>query len=91
MMCDLLREYSQACEYPGLIDPPAVTRHLEAYVRALGIERRVVQVRRGWSLEEEEYADLAGVVDLVIRAARAARAGSFLASSSERAWDPALR
>ncbi len=74
--------YVEACNYPGRIDPPEVERHLRAYVAALGIQRDVVQIKRGWQLEELPDLDrtvreiASKVKGSASRAARAASAAS---------------
>ena len=44
--------YVKACDYPGVLDEKAVERHLAEYLRALGIERQIVQLKSGWSLDD---------------------------------------
>ena len=45
-----LQRFTTACSYPGTLDEPAVQRHLADYVAALGVERAVVRLNRGWSV-----------------------------------------
>jgi len=44
--------YVKACEYPGELDEAAVERHLGEYLKALGVERKIVRLPVGWSLEK---------------------------------------
>lgn len=59
-----LDRYTEACNYPGRLDSEAVERHLLAYCKALGVERRVVQLKRGWTLDE--YPELNRTIDEVL-------------------------
>lgn len=45
--------YGAACEYPGKIDERSAEQNLQAYCAALGIQRAVRQLRRGWSFAQE--------------------------------------
>lgn len=68
-------EYLAACDYPGFLDEAAVEQHLRDYLTALGIERHVVRLRRGWTVDD--YPSLGRHVDSVLdqfRDALAARA-----------------
>src|ERR1019366_6523970 len=71
-------EYMAACDYPGRLDPAAVENHLRDYLSALGVNREVVRIRRGWSTATDQH-----LCDYLVqiardaidaRAARAARA-----------------
>ncbi len=64
--------YVKACTYPGHLDESAVNDALGAYLRALGIQRKVRRLCQGWSLETEPA--LARMVDEVLRDALAALA-----------------
>lgn len=46
-----LKDYEDACNYPSIIDPVAVEKHLRSYMIALGIDRHVVRLERGWRLD----------------------------------------
>jgi hypothetical protein len=48
-----LRRFTEACNYPGVIDEAAVDAQLRRYLQALGIKRDVRQLQRGWKLENE--------------------------------------
>lgn len=48
----LFDRYVEACNYPGRFDEPAIRAALEKYLTALGIHRGVVQLRRGWDLQD---------------------------------------
>ena len=52
-----LERYTEACNYPGRLDEAAVELHLSAYLRALGIERKIVRIREGWELSEHPSLD----------------------------------
>ena len=47
-----LERYKSACDYPGYIDEAAVERNLRDYIRALGVDRKIVELKRGWTLNE---------------------------------------
>lgn len=49
---DLMARYTQACNYPGEISPATVNANLEAYLRALNVNRKVVQLPLGWSINK---------------------------------------
>jgi len=87
-----LARFTDACDYPGTIHAAAVERHLQTYLDALGVKRRIQQLPRGWRIEDHaalsEYVN--GILDDIVkrnpgirasaardaRAARAARAAS---------------
>lgn len=48
----LFDAYVEGCNFPGVLDKPTVERELYAYLEALGVERKVVQLERGWTLEQ---------------------------------------
>ena len=78
-----LARFTDACNYPGTIHAAAVERHLQTYLDALGVKRRIQQLPRGWRIEDHaalsEYVN--GILDDIVkrnpgiraRAARAAR------------------
>ena len=43
-----LDRFRAACVYPGQFDEEAVERELAAFLRALGVSRRIVRLRAGW-------------------------------------------
>lgn len=55
-MPTLLERYTEACNFPGVLDEARVEACLESYLKALGITRRVVRIRAGWQLSD--YPDL---------------------------------
>lgn len=60
-----MERYVKACNYPGVLDEAAVEAHLQEYLSALGIRRRIVRIRKGWKLDQ--YPSLDRYVDEVIR------------------------
>ena len=48
-----LERYTEACNYPGRIDPPEIERQLSAYLDALGVKRNIRQLKSGWHLGDE--------------------------------------
>ena len=79
------QRYVGACDYPGTLDEQAVEHNLRTYLSALGINRRIVRLRSGWTLAEHpnlrQYAELvldairpylSGIADSAARDARAA-------------------
>lgn len=79
--------YCVACDFPGLLNEQAVEAHLATYLRALGVERKIVRLGPDWKLEDhpalQRYIDAvlddfakrpAGKEWLNARDARAARA-----------------
>src|ERR1700688_576696 len=52
-----LQRFTEACNYPGRLDEAAVEAHLTNYLRALGIERKIVRLRGGWDLREHPSLD----------------------------------
>ena len=56
--------FVMACTYPGVIDPGAVESHLRDYLKALGVERKIVRLDANWSLDD--HPDLAASVDAVL-------------------------
>ena len=44
----LLDRYTEACNYPGTIDPAAVDVQLKSYLSALGVSRKVVHIESDW-------------------------------------------
>jgi hypothetical protein len=48
-----LDRFKAACVYPGELDEQAVERELAAFLQALGVSRRIVRLRAGWSPEDE--------------------------------------
>jgi hypothetical protein len=81
MKDQLFDAYVEACNYPGKIDETQVEMRLSAYLGALGIKRKIVRLRQGWTLEE--YPDLNKSTNLILddfakragyKPARAARA-----------------
>ena len=67
-----LKTYIEACNYPGVINPAAVRISLQKYCTSLGIKRDVVQIERGWKIDD--YHDLKENVLKIARAARDAMA-----------------
>jgi len=47
-----MERYLQACNYPGMLDVPAVQRHLADYCGALGVTRQIVRLAAGWRLAD---------------------------------------
>ena len=47
-----LHRFTEACNYPGCIDEAEVENHLRGYLAALGVERTIVRLREGWTLDE---------------------------------------
>ena len=56
--------YVAACDYPGVIDPPAVTAALARYLSALGVTRQIRQLPVNWDLATE--APLRRSIDLIL-------------------------
>ena len=52
MSLPTLADYTDACHYPGRLDDGAVEASLRQYLSALGIERHIVRLRRGWSVDQ---------------------------------------
>ena len=44
--------FTEACNYPGLLDEARVEQELERYLRALGVKRKIVRLCAGWTLPE---------------------------------------
>jgi hypothetical protein len=60
----LLEQYTEACDYPGRLDVPAVEDALRRYVAALGIERQVVRIE---SMDDpSRYPSLDRTVGLIL-------------------------
>src|SRR5688572_21775224 len=53
----LLERYTEACNFPGVLDESRVEQCLAGYLKALGMERKIVRIRPGWELDD--YPDLA--------------------------------
>ena len=60
----LFDAYVEACNYPGKLDESAVEAALSVYLRALGIERKIVRLRQGWTLKENP--SLASCVEWIL-------------------------
>ena len=45
----LLEDYTKACTYPGRLDERAVNESLRKYCEALGVQRTVARIPRGWT------------------------------------------
>ena len=75
-----LEKYIEACTYPGNLDPTAVESGLQKYLGALGVQRQIRRLARGWDLQTETH--LKATVELLLsdfaraRDARAAIAAS---------------
>src|SRR5258707_3675865 len=81
-----MSRYIEACNYPGVLDEKAVEFHLQRYLKALGVERKIERLAAGWNVYErpslfryanrvlDEFAKLSGGQPdrFVWRAARAA-------------------
>lgn len=52
MSATLLQRHTEACNFPGVLDEARVEESLKSYLKALGIDRKVVRIRAGWRLEE---------------------------------------
>ncbi|MDR3514052.1 MAG: hypothetical protein P4L73_20645, partial [Caulobacteraceae bacterium] len=88
--------FCAACDYPGVLDEAAVERQLADYLKALGMQRQVVRLRQGWTLDE--HPSIRRSVDQILddvakrigwkrgdaRAARAARPALAPRRSQER-------
>jgi len=90
-----LKDYTEACAYPGRLDETAVESALVEYFNALGVKRDVVRLRRGWRLDDHPALRTAidGVIDDFLRRrdAQAARAAlDALAAQAARAARDAL-
>ena len=48
----LFDAYVEACSYPGNLNVQAAELALSEYVAALGIERKIVRLERGWRVEQ---------------------------------------
>jgi len=48
-----LDRFKAACAYPGKLDEQAVERELGAFLRALGMRRRIVRLRAGWRPQDD--------------------------------------
>lgn len=59
-----LQDYKDACTYPGILDAAAVEAHLADYLRALGIEKKIVRLERDWTLDQQP--SLARTVDSIL-------------------------
>src|ERR1700683_224781 len=86
---DILQNYIQACNYPGVLDEAAVNAALEDYVKALGIKRSVQRLASGWRVEDCPSI-MRTVEDVLVRlrpnAARKAR-DARAASAARKALD----
>ena len=51
-----LKTYTEACSFPGIVDPDVVKYALVSYCNALGIQRQIVQIERGWVIDD--YPDI---------------------------------
>ena len=49
---NLLARYTEACNYPGVLDELKVESELARYLKALGVSRKIVRLRCGWSVYE---------------------------------------
>lgn len=78
-----LRRFKAACNYPGRLDEAAVDRHLQSYLEALHVERRVERLRKGWKLAD--HPSLAHGIDQVLDDWRSRKTG-VLTGESSRAW-----
>src|SRR5438105_2175367 len=47
-----LQRFTAACDYPGSLDEPTVEQQLQAYLSALGVERKIVRLTNVWRLED---------------------------------------
>ena len=56
--------FVDACNYPGVLHAGTVEQRLLEYLKALGISRHVVQLKKGWRLDE--YPSLARYIDDVL-------------------------
>lgn len=82
-MPTLVEPFQAACQYPGTLDVAAVESALATYLQALGLQRSVVRLEKGWTLAQHpplqtQVADILGDI---------ARLGSsaHCAGSSHRA------
>src|SRR5579872_1237929 len=48
----LLTQFTEACNYPGVIDPPRVERALGSYLETLKVQRKIEQLKLGWNIED---------------------------------------
>jgi len=60
-----MEQFVAACDYPGLLDVPAVEAALGQYCKALGVERKIVRLEQGWELQD--HPSLARYVDRVLK------------------------
>ena len=49
---ELLKKYTEACNYPGLLNKTAVEKSLREYLDALGVKRKIQRIEQGWTLAE---------------------------------------
>jgi len=56
--------YCAACDFPATLDEAAVETGLKAYLKALGVERKVQRLHPGWQLVD--YPSLDRYVDAVL-------------------------
>ena len=62
----LFTQYVEACNYPGVLDVPAIQNALQKYLSALKIKRKVIQLERGWKLQE--LPDLVTTIQVILDA-----------------------
>lgn len=74
-----MERYVEACNLTNPIDEAAVESHLREYLRALGINRNVCRIRRGWKIDD--YPDLAKTVDEIIVDAQKRAKRNFISSA----------
>ena len=95
-----LERFTAACDYPGTLNKAAVETHLAAYLKALGIQRRIERLHSGWLVYDhpplkrsvdailDDFAKRSGRSIGAALAARAARDASAALISIQRfaAW-----
>jgi len=59
-----LERFTAACDYPGTLNQAAVETHLAAYLKALGIDRKIQRIDPGWVVAD--YPDLEIYVNRVL-------------------------
>ena len=87
-MTSLLDQYKEACNYPGKIVPEEIELSLGLYLKALGIERKIVCLKRGWKIEQQK--SLFNYIEKILKAIPPQDAQTAQAARDARAAQAAL-
>ena len=47
-----LERFTEACNFPGILDTGKVEAHLKTYLGSLGMQRKIVRLQSGWELAD---------------------------------------